>query len=115
LSGGGSRAALFSTAGLEALARLRTRSGASALEQVAYVSSVSGGSLAAGYYAVKKPPRDVPTLTPEGELTDAYRAFFAQARTDLSQISNVRWWSSNCWGPLAELVPLRPLARRSPT
>ena len=32
LSGGGSRAALFAAAGLEALARLRTRSGASALQ-----------------------------------------------------------------------------------
>ena len=85
LSGGGSRAALFAAAGLEALARLRTRSGASALEQVSYVSSVSGGSLAASYYALKKPPRDVPMLTPDGELTFAYRAFFEQARIDLSQ------------------------------
>ena len=85
LSGGGSRAALFAAGGLEALARLRTRAGTSALERVSYVSSVSGGSLAATYYAVRKPSRDVPMLTPDGELTDAYRTFFAQARSDLSQ------------------------------
>jgi len=47
LSGGGSRAALFGAAGLEALAGLRTAAGTSALEHVALLSSVSGGSLAA--------------------------------------------------------------------
>ena len=47
LSGGGSRAALFGAAGLEALGRLRAPSGGSVLEQVTYLSSVSGGSVAA--------------------------------------------------------------------
>ncbi|MGH8064488.1 MAG: hypothetical protein ACRERE_04475 [Candidatus Entotheonellia bacterium] len=47
LSGGGSRAALFGAAGLEALGRLRAPGGGSVLEQVAYLSSVSGGSVAA--------------------------------------------------------------------
>lgn len=55
LSGGGSRAALFGAAGLAALAELRTASGASALERIAYLSSVSGGSLAAAYYALENP------------------------------------------------------------
>ena len=58
LSGGGSRAALFGAAGLEALARVRAPGGASVLEQVAYLSSVSGGSVAASYYASQKPPRE---------------------------------------------------------
>jgi hypothetical protein len=49
LSGGGSRAALFGAAGLEALARLRAPGGGSVLEQVSYLSSVSGGSVAAAY------------------------------------------------------------------
>src|SRR5262245_50196882 len=43
LSGGGSRAAIFGGAGLEALGRLPAPGGGSVLEQVAYLSSVSGG------------------------------------------------------------------------
>ena len=40
-SGGGSRAALFAEAGLEALAKLRAPQGRSVLEQASYLSSVS--------------------------------------------------------------------------
>jgi ChrR Cupin-like domain len=47
LSGGGSRAALFGEAGLEALARLRTADGASVIDKISHLSSVSGGSIAA--------------------------------------------------------------------
>jgi NTE family protein len=57
MSGGGSRAALFGAAGLDALAGVRLADGKSVLEQVAYVSSVSGGSIAASYYVLKKPGR----------------------------------------------------------
>jgi hypothetical protein len=60
LSGGGSRAALFGGAGLEALGRLPAPGGGSVLEQVAYLSSVSGGSVAAAAYASQKPPRETP-------------------------------------------------------
>jgi patatin-like phospholipase len=104
LSGGGSRAALFGAAGLEALAELRTASGASALERVAYLSSVSGGSLAAAYYALEKPDREVPVLTPAGAVSDAYRAFFERYRAVLSQdferqllrrhLASFRWFNS---------------------
>jgi len=52
LSGGGSRAALFGAAGLEALAGLRTADGASVIDRITHVSSVSGGSIAATYYAL---------------------------------------------------------------
>jgi hypothetical protein len=51
ISGGGSRAALYGAAGLEALGRLQAPGGGSVLEQVAYLSSVSGGSVAAAAYA----------------------------------------------------------------
>src|SRR5262245_48327938 len=85
LSGGGSRAALFGTAGLEALARLRAPGGGSVLEQVTYLSSVSGGSVAGAYYASQKPPRETPMLTPAGALTPEYAAFFAEAQQQLSQ------------------------------
>src|SRR5262245_1246854 len=50
LSGGGSRAALFGAAGMEALAGVRMPDGRSLIERIAQVSSVSGGSLAATYY-----------------------------------------------------------------
>ncbi len=85
LSGGGSRAALFGAAGLEALGRLNAPGGGSVLEQVTYLSSVSGGSLAATYYASQKPPRETAVLTPEGTLTDEYQVFFAGFKERLNQ------------------------------
>ena len=85
LSGGGSRAALFGEAGLEALARLRTADGASVIEKISHVSSVSGGSIAAAYYVLKKPSHDVKVLNADGTLSDAYRTFFETYRTSLSQ------------------------------
>lgn len=85
LSGGGSRAALFAAAGLEALAGVRRADGSSVLEHVTHLSSVSGGSIAATQFVLKKPPRDVKVLNPDGTLTEAYRAFFTQYREDLGQ------------------------------
>jgi len=85
LSGGGSRAALFGASGLEALARVRTPDGASLIEKISNVSSVSGGSIAATYYALKKPGRDVKVLDANGTLSGAYRTFFDQYRAAVSQ------------------------------
>jgi hypothetical protein len=85
LSGGGSRAALFGAAGLEALTGIRTADGSSVMEKVANLSSVSGGSIAATYYVLKKPGRDVPVFKADGTLSDAYRAFFDQYRADIGQ------------------------------
>src|SRR5262245_17784649 len=85
LSGGGSRAALFGASGLEALAGLKLADGASLIEKINHVSSVSGGSIAAAYYTLKKPGRDVKVLNPDGTLTDAYQKFFEQYRADISQ------------------------------
>src|SRR5215470_6844410 len=85
LSGGGSRAALFAQAGLEALAQLRTADGNSLLNRIDYLSSVSGGSLSLTYYVLKKPGRSVPVLNPDGSLSQAYRSFFDQYRAELSQ------------------------------
>jgi hypothetical protein len=73
LSGGGSRAALFAEAGLEALAGLRTADGVSVIDKISHLSSVSGGSLSATYYMLKKPGRDVPVLNADGSLSEAYR------------------------------------------
>jgi len=85
ISGGGSRAALFGAGGLEALGRLRAPEGGSVLEQVSYLSSVSGGGLPTAYYALQKPPRATPVLGPDGTMTEAYKSFFAELQTKLAQ------------------------------
>ncbi|MBA3564981.1 MAG: patatin-like phospholipase family protein [Gammaproteobacteria bacterium] len=86
LSGGGSRAAYFAAAGLEALASLRPAPGQrSLLEQVSYVSSVSGGSVASSYFATQKPPADIAVLNPDGSLSPAYRDFFRDYRTAMGR------------------------------
>ena len=85
LSGGGSRAALFGAAGLEALSQLRAPNGASVLDQVSYLSSVSGGSVAASYFAMKKPSKGTAVLGPDGALTDGYKTFFADYKNTVSQ------------------------------
>ena len=85
LSGGGSRAALFGASGLEALAQVRAPGGGSLLDQVAYLSSVSGGSVAASYYAMKKPSKETAVLGPDGALTGDYKTFFADYKNVVSQ------------------------------
>jgi hypothetical protein len=78
VSGGGSRAALFTAAVLQQLASLdagepgRSRS---VLENVQYISSVSGGSLASAYYVMNKPGSGVAMLD-HGQLTPDYKDFF---------------------------------------
>jgi len=85
VSGGGSRAALFAAAGLEALAKLRVGpEHRSLLEHVAYISSVSGGSLASAYFVVRKPTHETPVLTRDGEMTEEYRAFFTDFKKDMA-------------------------------
>jgi hypothetical protein len=122
LSGGGSRAALFGAAGLEALARLPAPGGGSVLEQVTYLSSVSGGSVAGAYYASQKPPRETPMLTPEGALTPEYAAFFAEYQKRLSQdfegallrrqLLSFRWLNSSLAArSLAEVMAERLLGQ----
>jgi predicted acylesterase/phospholipase RssA len=93
LSGGGSRAALFGAAGLEARGRLQVPGGGSLLERVTYLSSVSGGSVAAAYYASQKPRREIPVLTPAGAPTDDYQTFFTKYQKPLSQDfeNNLLW------------------------
>ena len=77
VSGGGSRAALFAAGALEALAQLKLQGGAvSVLDQVSYISSVSGGSLASAYYVLKKPVREVPMFDAQGRVSTEYQAFF---------------------------------------
>jgi predicted acylesterase/phospholipase RssA len=87
VSGGGSRAATFAAGVLEALGeiRIKDRGGErSLLEQVQYISSVSGGSLASAYYAVRKPPRTEAVLDERG-LSPAYRKFFSEYKKAMQE------------------------------
>lgn len=106
LSGGGSRAAYFGAAGIEALAKVRAGSEQnSVLEQISHVSSVSGGSLASSYFAMHKPKGNVPVFASDGSLTPQYRDFFNsyimamsdnyQWSIEWRQIVNIRWLNSN--------------------
>jgi predicted acylesterase/phospholipase RssA len=86
VSGGGSRAALFAAAGMEALAKIRVGpEHRSLIEHVGYISSVSGGSLASAYFAVRKPTHETPVLTQDGKMTEEYRTFFTDFKNDMSQ------------------------------
>jgi predicted acylesterase/phospholipase RssA len=87
ISGGGSRAATFAAGVLEALARIRVKDAGgerSVVEKVQYISSVSGGSLATGYFAARKPPRSVPVLGPQG-LSPAYEQFFKDYKSAMQE------------------------------
>jgi len=91
LSGGGSRAATFAAGAIEALAEIRVKDGGrerSVIEKITHISSVSGGSLATGYYAVKKPGKSEAVLAEQG-LTSAYRQFFAAFKDDMQK--NFQW------------------------
>jgi predicted acylesterase/phospholipase RssA len=104
ISGGGSRAALFGSAGLEALAKLPVGPAThSLLEDVSMISSVSGGSMATSYFASQKPPREVPVLTPAGELSADYQTFFGAYKRTMDRdyenpllfrnITRLRWFN----------------------
>jgi predicted acylesterase/phospholipase RssA len=85
ISGGGSRAATFAAGVLDALARTPvTRAGGrqSVLDMVQYISSVSGGSLATGYYAALKPDGPGPMLTASG-LSSGYERFFEDYKKNM--------------------------------
>jgi hypothetical protein len=104
LSGGGSRAAVFGAAALEALGRIRAPEGSSVLEHVAYLSSVSGGSVAAAYYGEHKPSGKTPVLTESGDYTAEYQAFFRRFHEEVAQdfegalirrqLGTFRWFNS---------------------
>ena len=102
VSGGGSRAALFAAGAMEALGKIRVGpEKRSLLEQVSYISSVSGGSMASGYYVARKPAHAVPMLRPDGVMTQEYQEFFDRFKEDLTidvegllirrQLSRLRW------------------------
>ncbi len=101
-SGGGSRAAMFAAGGLEALAVTAAEDrDCSLLERASYVSTVSGGSIAAAYFAAHKPDGSVPTLSDNGKLHADYRRFFDDLRasmrmnlakkTEWQQAKQFRW------------------------
>ena len=104
LSGGGSRAALFGSAGLEALAKVPVGTSThSLIEDLSMISSVSGGSMATSYFASQKPPREVPVLMPTGELSAEYETFFSAYKSTMDRdyeypllwrnLTRLRWFN----------------------
>lgn len=104
VSGGGSRAALFAVGAFQALAHLRVGAdNRSLLEQVSHISSVSGGSLASAYFALRKPPREIPMLASDDAMTEEYRQFFTNFADAMAhdyegplfwrQLSHFRWFN----------------------
>jgi predicted acylesterase/phospholipase RssA len=92
VSGGGSRAATFAAGTLEALAAIRVTDGGrerSVIETITHMSSVSGGSLATAYYAVKKPAKAEPVFAGTG-LSPAYRHFFSAFQEDMRKNFQLR-------------------------
>lgn len=105
ISGGGSRAALFGAAGLEALAKVpMDPTGHSLLEDVSMISSVSGGSMATSYFAAVKPRKNVPMLTASGELSEEYQTFFAHYK----EIMNRDYETPLLWHNLVRLRWFNP-------
>ncbi|HJT19877.1 MAG TPA: patatin-like phospholipase family protein [Nitrospira sp.] len=116
VSGGGSRAALFAAGAYEALGKIRVGpEQRSLLEQVSFISSVSGGSMASSYFVARKPGHAVPVLQPDGAMTQEYKTFFDRFKEDMKfdleglilrrQLFRLRWinpaWTA--WS-LAELL-----------
>ena len=94
ISGGGSRAATFASYVLEELARIDVsaqRPSTSLLEKVQYISSVSGGSLSAAYYSMRKPEKSKPVLD-AGALSPDYQHFFRDYQTAMQQS-----WEEALW------------------
>jgi len=77
VSGGGSRAAVFSEAVMEELYKqVKLPDGRSIIDEIDYISSVSGGSLSMAYYCMNKPYVN-------SSHTDVYDEFFETYRTDM--------------------------------
>jgi predicted acylesterase/phospholipase RssA len=77
VSGGGSRAAVFSAAVMKELYKqIKLPDGRSIIDEIDYISSVSGGSLSMAYYCMNKPNVD-------SSHTDLYDQFFDTYRTDM--------------------------------
>jgi len=93
LSGGGSRAAYFSARSMLALQNLDTPAGKfNVLDEVGLISSVSGGSLTAAYYACSYDPGDPNRPT-------GYRTWDDHTVSDLMGRDYIRRWLLNWFWP----------------
>lgn len=90
LSGGGSRAALFSSLVMLSLDEIQVQ-GSTLLKEVDAISSVSGGSLAASYYAISKDPG------PAVEMQD--RIWDRDTATELMSRNYRNRWIANWFWP----------------
>jgi predicted acylesterase/phospholipase RssA len=77
VSGGGSRSAVWSAAVMEELYRqVKLPDGKSIVDEIDYISSVSGGSISSAYWCLNKPETDT-------THTSEYDAFFVRFKGDI--------------------------------
>ena len=84
VSGGGSRSALFLACALDEMRKYPSPDGTpgrSLIDEIDFISSVSGGSLSSAYYVLKRPADRAPA---------AQDAFFAQYRADMQKNFEMR-------------------------
>jgi predicted acylesterase/phospholipase RssA len=100
VSGGGSRAAYFLAAVLDEMRRVRVAGttgepSRSLLDEVDYISSVSGGSLSSAYYVLERPP---------GSDEAVLDAFFTRYRAEMRKHFEIRSLARTAflfrWAPL---------------
>ena len=125
LSGGGSRAALFGAAGLEALSGLRTATARRCSSRSRSCRASPGGVWPPATTCSTSLRRTCPCSRPPAACPNAYRAFFDEYRAKLSQdfesaliwrqLGSFRWLNSSLAAQLALRDPERaPAGRRDP-
>jgi predicted acylesterase/phospholipase RssA len=91
LSGGGSRAAVFSSSAMLLLDQLKIQNKSTILKEVDVISSVSGGSLPAAYYAISRDSEQ------EGDPQD--RIWNQQAVNEVMAMDYIGRWVANFFWP----------------
>jgi len=90
VSGGGSRSAVWCAAVFrELFEQIKLPDGRSILDEIDYISCVSGGSLASAYYCMNKPPVDT---THTEKYTEFFEKYLADMRTNIEQNIFLRPW-----------------------
>ncbi len=93
LSGGGSRAAYFSAMTMLQMEKVFSPEGINLLKEVDAITSVSGGSLPAAYYAISQDPAPGPVTARSGRMWDE------KTVKDLMSRNYVRRWVGNWFWP----------------
>ena len=90
VSGGGSRSAVWSAAVFrELFKQVKLPDGRSILDEVDYISSVSGGSVSSAYYCLNKPESDTSNIE---EHTTFFDTFVKEMRRNIERDVMLKPW-----------------------